>query len=104
MTGTRLDRDADDVVDVEIGIDRAFAIAHQVAFICLGSMQREAVFARVNGDGSDPELGRRAHNANRDFTAIRVEQALDGPRLGKWIHQQMMIALRRLSDQGNSSR
>jgi hypothetical protein len=66
-------------------------------------MQREPVFLRVNGDGANAELGGGTHDTNGYFTAIRDEKALDSPRLGKWLHQRMMIALERLSDQRNSS-
>jgi hypothetical protein len=50
-------------------------------------MQREAVFLRVNGDSANAELGGGTHDTNGYFTAIRDEKALDGPRLGKWIHR-----------------
>jgi beta-aspartyl-peptidase (threonine type) len=53
----------------------------------------------VNGDGANAELGGGTHDTNGYFTAIRDEKALDGPRLGKWIHRSMMIALRHLSEQ-----
>ena len=41
--GTSLDGDADDVGDIEIGVDRSLALAHQVTLVGLGPMQREAV-------------------------------------------------------------
>jgi hypothetical protein len=50
-------------------------------------MQREPVFLRVNGDGANAEFGGGTHDANGYFTAIRDEEALDSPRLGKWMHQ-----------------
>src|SRR6185437_3939477 len=97
--GARLERDPDDVGDVEIGLDGALAVPDQVALVGLGPMQREAVFLRMNGNGTDAELGGRTHDADGDFTAVGDEQALDGTRLEKWIHLRMMIALRRRSDQ-----
>ena len=68
--GPRLDRNADDVGDIEIRLDRSLAGAHQVAFVGFGPMQRAPVFLRVNGNGADAKLGRGAHDANGNFTAI----------------------------------
>ena len=39
-------RDADDVVDVEIGLDRLLAGADQVRLVGLEAMQRESVLVR----------------------------------------------------------
>ena len=99
--GARFDGDAHDVGDIEIGLDRALAVADQVALVGLGPMQREAIFVRMDGDGANAEFRGGTHHANGDFTAIRDEKAFDGPRLGKWIHLRMMIALRHPSDQRN---
>jgi hypothetical protein len=49
-------------------------------------MQREAILARVNGDGREAELGGGAHDANGDFAAIRDEEPFDGADFGEWIH------------------
>ncbi len=89
----RFGGNANDVVDVEIGVDRALAVAHQVALVGFGPMQRKAVFARVDRDRANTEFGRRAHHANGNFAAICDEEASDGAGLGKWIHLRMMIAL-----------
>ena len=85
--GASLDAHADDVLDVEIGVDRALSAAHQIALVGFGPMQREPVFLRVNGDGANAELSGGTHDTNGYFTAIRDEEALEGPRLGKWIHR-----------------
>ena len=56
--------------------DRTLALAHQVAFVGLGPMQREAIFLRMNRDGADAEFGCGAHHTNGNFTAIRDENLL----------------------------
>ena len=40
----RLARDAHDVDNVQVGIERLFAFTHQITLVCLEAMQREAVF------------------------------------------------------------
>ncbi len=85
--GPSLEGNADDVLDIQIGVDRTSAGAHQVALVGFGPVQREAVFLRMNGYGANAELGGGTHDANGDFTAVRDEEALDGPRLWKWIHR-----------------
>ena len=70
----RLARDAQDVGNVEVGLDRALALADQVGLVGLGPMQAEAVLLRVDGDGLEAELVRGAHDANGDLTAIGDQQ------------------------------
>ena len=82
--GLRLDGDAQDVFDVEVGIHRRLAAAHQVRLVGLGPMQRKAVFLRVDRDGADTQFVGGAHDANRDFTAIGDEQAADASQHG-WL-------------------
>jgi hypothetical protein len=99
----RLDGDAHDVLDVEIRLDRALALADEIAFVGLGPMQREAVLARMNGHGANAELGGGAHHADGDLAAIRDEHALDRGRLEEWLHLLLMIALARTSGQRRHS-
>lgn len=73
-----LARDAQDVVDVEIGRERLLVFADQVAFIGLEAMQREAVFLRIHRHGAHVQLGGGAHHADRDFRAVRDQDGLDG--------------------------
>ncbi len=82
--GLRLDGDAQDVFDVEVGIHGRLAATHQVGLVGLGSMQRKAVFLRVDRDGADAQFVGSAHDANRDFTAIGDEQAADASQHG-WL-------------------
>ena len=98
---TRLDGDAHDVGDVQVGIDGALALAHQITFIRLGPMQRKAVFFGINGDRTNPQLRRRTHHANGDFTAIGDQQLGDGGGFGGGAHGEMMIALPRTLRLGN---
>ncbi len=51
--GVRLARDADDVVHVEIGLDGALALAHEVALVRLHPVQGKAVLLRVDRNGAD---------------------------------------------------
>ncbi len=101
--GRGFEGDADDVGDVEIGLDRPLALAHQIAFVSLGPVQREAIFLRVDGDGADAELGGGAHDSNGDFAAVGDEKTFYAPRLRQWIHRRMMIALPRVSGHRNRS-
>ena len=75
--GLGLDRDAQDVLDVEVGVHRRLAATHQVGLVGLGPMQREAVLLRIDGDGADAEFVGGAHDADGDFSAIGDQQAAD---------------------------
>ena len=76
------DRDAQDVLDVEVRVHGRLAAAHQVGLVGLGPVQGEAVFLRVDRDGADAQLVGGAHDADGDLTAIRDEQALDASQHG----------------------
>ena len=80
MHGVRpgLARDADDVLDVEIGLDRTLAFADQVALVRLHPVQREAVFLRVHRHRAYPQLVRGTHHADGDLAAVGDQQAPDG--------------------------
>ena len=82
--GLGLDRDAQDVFDVEVGIHGRLAATHQVGLVGLGSMQGKAVFLRVDRDGADAQFVGSAHDADRDFAAIGDEQAADASQHG-WL-------------------
>ena len=79
-----LDRNSQDVFDVEVGIHGRLAAPHQVSLVRLGSMQGKAVFLRVDRDGADTQFVGSAHDADRDFTAIGDEQAADASQHG-WL-------------------
>ena len=66
----RFTGDAQDVADVEISIDGALAGAHLVGLVRLGAVEGETIFVRIDRDGAQPELGRRAHDANGDLAAV----------------------------------
>ena len=69
-------RQGDDALDIEIGLDRAFALADQVGFVGLEAVQGEAVFLGIDGDGAQAEFVGRAQNADGDFAAIQSEKFL----------------------------
>ena len=73
----RLFGHADDVVDVEVGRDRALAFAHQVGLVGLEAVQREAVFLGVDRHGADIHLAGGAEHANGDLGSVGDEDALD---------------------------
>ena len=73
----RLVGDADDVGDVEVGLDRTLAVAHEIALVGLGPVQREAILPGVDRDRADAELVRGAHHADRDLAAVGDQEALD---------------------------
>ena len=68
----------DQVADVEIRLDRLAAGfgADQERFIRLETMQREAVFVAVDGDGAQAQLRGRAKDADGDFGSVGNQQLL----------------------------
>ena len=63
-------RDADDVLDRKIGLERPLARADLIGFVGLEAMQRELVFLRIDRDRADAEFGRRAEHADRDLRPV----------------------------------
>ena len=59
-----------DAVNIEVGLNRTAVFAHEIALIGLKAVQREAVLARIDGDGPQAKLGRGTANADGDFAAI----------------------------------
>ena len=70
-------RDADDVGDIQVGIDGRAAGADEIALVRLHPMQREAVFLGVDRDRADAELGRGAHHADGDLAAVGDQETAD---------------------------
>jgi hypothetical protein len=73
----RLPRDTQDVVDVEIGGERLFAFADQIAFVRLEAVESKAVLLRIDGDRADVHLRGGTHDADGDFRAIGYQQGSD---------------------------
>ena len=71
----------DDAVDVQIGFHRPLALADLVGFVGFEAVQAQPVFFGIDGDGAQAELGRRAHDADGDFTAIEGEQFFHSERI-----------------------
>ncbi len=64
----------DDRVDVEIAADRLAGLADFVSLIGLQTVGREPVLMRIDRDGADTQLMRRAKNPDRDLAAIGRQQ------------------------------
>ena len=75
-------RDADDVGDIEVRIDRRATGADEIALVRLHPMQREAILLGIDRDRANAELGRRAHHADGDLAAIGDQETADA--LGAW--------------------
>ncbi len=74
--------DADHLVDVEIGLERALALADPVGLVGLEPVQGELVLLGVDRDGLDAELGRGPEHPDRDLRTVGGEQAADRVRCG----------------------
>ena len=72
-----VERDPDDVRDVEIGLHGRGALTDEIALVGFEAVQGEAVLARVNRDRLELEFGRRPQDADRDFPAIGDEESTD---------------------------
>ena len=69
--------DAQDVVDVEVGLQRFLALAHQVALIGLEAVERELVFLGIDRNGFLAHLVGGAHDANGDLAAVGNENFIE---------------------------
>ena len=67
---TRRPGDADDVLHVEVSLERALALANLVGLPGLETVQGQAILGRVDADGRNVQLTRRAEHADRDLAAI----------------------------------
>ena len=78
--GARDAGDADILVDLQVGLDRALALADQIGLVGLEAVQRQLVLFGIAGDGLDVQLVGRAKHADGDFAAIGDEDFLDRHR------------------------
>ncbi len=69
--------DADDFLNGEISLDGAHAAADQIRLVRLEPVQGEFVMLRVDGDGLNAKLGRRAHDADGDFRPVGDQKAFE---------------------------
>ena len=67
----RGDRDADDLVDIEVRAHRMPLLADLVGLVGLLAVERAAILPGEDGDGAGTELVRRTERADRDFAAVR---------------------------------
>ena len=68
-------RDADDLVDREIGLERPLAPADLIGLVGLEAVQRELVLLGIDRDRLDAELGRRAEHPDRDLGTVGDKNA-----------------------------
>ena len=60
----------DNLVDIEIGPDRAEICADAIAFVCLEAVQGELVFLGVDRDGPQAEFRCCPHDPDRDLAPV----------------------------------
>ena len=77
------DGEIDDRVDVKVRLHRAFACADEIRFVGFEAVQAEAVFLRIDGDGSEAEFGGGSKDAGGDLTPVQCEKFFHGVRKNK---------------------
>ena len=65
----------DDVVDVEIGLDRPAPLADAVALVGLEAVQRQLILLGIDRDGGDLQLVGRPQHPDGDFAPVGDQQA-----------------------------
>ena len=78
--GARELGDADIFIDLQIGFDRAFALADQIGLVGLEAVQRQFVFFGIDRNSLQTEFVGRAKHTDGDFAAIGDEDFLDWHR------------------------
>ena len=68
--GGVLARDADHLVDAQIGLDRPHSPADRIGLVGLEAVQREAVLPRIDRDRHDAELDGGAKHTDGDFAPV----------------------------------
>src|SRR6476469_4087158 len=71
-------RQRDDAFHIQVRLDGPFALADQVGFIRLETVQCQPVFLRINGDGAQPEFVGCAEYTDSDLAAIQCKQFFHG--------------------------
>ncbi len=66
-----IDGEIDDGIDVQIGLDRAFALADEIRLVGFEAVEAEAVFLGVDGNGSEAEFSGGAEDAGGDFAPVQ---------------------------------
>ena len=69
---------AQNLVDIQIGLDGTEVFAYGVAFVGLEAVQRQLVLFGEQADGGDAELRRRPHDADGDLASVGDQELLDG--------------------------
>ncbi len=73
-----------DALDVQIGLDGAFALTDQVGLVGLEAVQAQAVFLGKDSHGPDSQLIGRPQDADRDFAAVQGEKFTHVNQLLSW--------------------
>ena len=69
--------DPDDVVHIEVGLDRPLALADPVRLPRIETMQGQPILGRVDADGRNVQLTSRAEYADRYFAAVGDEDLVE---------------------------
>ena len=77
------DRDADDLLDVEVGTHRMPLHTDLVRLIGLLPVQRAAILPREHRDGTRAQLIGGAEGSDGDFTAVRDEDLTEHAHLSR---------------------
>ena len=70
--------DADDVLDVEVGIDWLLALAHEIRLVGAAAVQGQDIFFGIDGDRADAHLMAGAENADGNLTAVWHQDLVNG--------------------------
>ena len=62
--------DADQVFDVQIGVDRLFAFSDQIGFICFKTVHRTFILLRIYAHSRDSQFSQCTKYTYRDFATI----------------------------------
>ena len=69
---------AQDVVAIEVSGQWLFALADQITFVCLKTVQCLSVLLRVDRHGANPHFRSRPHHPNGDLGAVGDQDGTDG--------------------------
>ena len=70
--------DADDVLDVEVGIDWLLALAHEIRLVGATAVQGQDIFFGIDGDRADAHLMAGAENADGNLAAVWHQDLVNG--------------------------
>jgi len=80
------------MLNIQISGDRTFAVADLISFIGLKPVDTKTILGRINGDGAQAEIGRRAKDANGNFGAVRRHNLVNGRTAGDLVMPVVVAA------------